>query len=98
MPISPARPVEMDLSKRQLLAFSRSGFGDVRRQLCLECHWARAITGLPIAPLRMKSRTKVMRLSARNWRPDWKLTRSAAWAALAIASASSLVLASGTSQ
>ena len=30
----------------------RSRLGEARRQLPFSCHWARAVTGLPMAPLR----------------------------------------------
>ena len=35
MPISPTRPTDVALSRRQLICFSRSGFGEVRRTTVL---------------------------------------------------------------
>src|ERR1035441_6181903 len=47
LPISPIRPIEVALFRRQLSAFSCSGLGEVARQLVFLCHCDQGRTVLP---------------------------------------------------
>ena len=57
MPISPAMPSDVSWYNRQFKARSRSGLGEVLRQLFFLFHCPRDIASFPVAAVRMNFRT-----------------------------------------